>query len=133
MSALFLKPIVILQYDVDNGPAYFADYLRGEKIPFEHVRIDGGDAVPKSIAPFSGLCLMGGSPSVNDDLPWIGEVLSLTREAIVNDVPVIGHCLGGQLLSKALGGTIVTGNPTALYFSTHGFGTMRSRSTTRGW
>ena len=26
----------------------------------------------------------------------------------------------------------VTGNPTALYFSTHGFGTMRSRSTTRG-
>ena len=28
------------------------------------------------------------------------------REAIANDVPVIGHCLGGQLLSKALGGTI---------------------------
>ena len=106
MSSLFLKPIAILQYDVDNGPAYFADYLRGEKIPFEHIRVNHGDAVPKSIAPLSGLCLMGGSASVNDDLPWIGEVLSLTREAIANDVPVIGHCLGGQLLSKALGGTI---------------------------
>ncbi len=106
MSSFSIKPIAILQYDVDNGPAYFADYLRGEKIPFEHVRIDGGDAVPKSIEPFSGLCLMGGSASVNDDLPWIGEVLTLTREAISNDVPVIGHCLGGQLLSKALGGAI---------------------------
>ena len=31
------------------------------------------------------------------------------------------------------GELLVTGNPTALYFLTHGFGTMRSRSTTRGW
>ena len=106
MSLLSLKPVAILEYDLDNGPAYFAEYLRGEKIPFEHIRIDQGAAVPKSITPFSGLCLMGGSPSVNDDLPWIGDVLKLTREAIAHDVPVIGHCFGGQLLSKALGGTI---------------------------
>jgi GMP synthase-like glutamine amidotransferase len=110
MSFLTLKPIAILEYDLDNGPAYFAEYLRAEKIPFEHARIDRGEAVPKSIKPFGGLCLMGGSPSVNDDLPWIGEVLSLTREALANDVPVIGHCLGGQLLSKALGG-VITGSP----------------------
>jgi GMP synthase-like glutamine amidotransferase len=110
MSFFSIKPIAILEYDLDNGPAYFADYLRGEKIPFEHIRIDHGEAVPKSITPFAGLCLMGGSPSVNDDLPWIGEVLTLTREAIAKDIPVIGHCFGGQLLSKALGG-VVTASP----------------------
>ncbi len=102
-----VKPIAILEYDLDNGPAYFADYLRGEKIPFEHSRIDQGEPVPQSIAAFSGLCLMGGSASVNDNLPWIAEVLALTREAITNDVPVIGHCFGGQLLSKALGGEVI--------------------------
>ncbi len=106
MALLSLRPIAILEYDLDNGPAYFAEYLRGEKVPFEHIRVDQGEAVPKSIAPFAGLCLMGGSPSVNDDLPWIDEVLALTREAIAKDIPVIGHCLGGQLLSKALGGLV---------------------------
>lgn len=106
MSFPNLKPIAILEYDLDNGPAYFADYLRGERIPFELIRIDAGALVPASIEAFSGLCLMGGSPSVNDDLPWIAPVLSLIRDAIARDVPVIGHCLGGQLLSKALGGEV---------------------------
>lgn len=39
--------------------------------------------------------------SVNDDLPWIAPVLALIRNALQCDVPVIGHCLGGQLMSKA--------------------------------
>ncbi len=108
MSANPTKPIAILEYDLDNGPAYFAEFLRDKQFPYEHLRIDRGEAVPTSIARFSGLCLMGGSPSVNDDLPWIPQVLALTREAIANDIPVIGHCLGGQLLSKALGGTVST-------------------------
>ena len=42
--------------------------------------------------------------SVNDPLPWIPEVLALIRRAMDADIPVIGHCLGGQLMSKALGG-----------------------------
>ena len=44
--------------------------------------------------------------SVNDDLPWIPEVLLLIREAVAKDVPVLGHCLGGQLMAKALGGQV---------------------------
>jgi GMP synthase-like glutamine amidotransferase len=49
---------------------------------------------------------MGGPMSVNDKLPWIPPVLSLIRSAIAADVPVLGHCLGGQLMSKALGGSV---------------------------
>jgi GMP synthase-like glutamine amidotransferase len=48
--------------------------------------------------------------SVNDDLPWIPTILALIREAVAADIPVLGHCLGGQLISKALGGS-VTRNP----------------------
>jgi GMP synthase-like glutamine amidotransferase len=53
---------------------------------------------------------MGGPMSVNDPLPWIAEVCHLIRDAVARDVPVLGHCLGGQLMSKALGG-VVTANP----------------------
>jgi GMP synthase-like glutamine amidotransferase len=49
---------------------------------------------------------MGGPMSVNDPLPWIPQALSLIRDAVAKDIPVIGHCLGGQLISKALGGTV---------------------------
>lgn len=49
---------------------------------------------------------MGGPMSVNDRLPWIPKVISLIQQAVTADIPVLGHCLGGQLMSKALGGTI---------------------------
>lgn len=44
--------------------------------------------------------------SANDDLPWIAPLLALVRRAVAAGVPVIGHCLGGQLLARALGGTV---------------------------
>lgn len=72
--------------------------------------IDEGAAVPSSAADYAGLCFMGGPMSVNDPLPWIEPVCALIRDAVARDIPVIGHCLGGQLISKALGGS-VSGNP----------------------
>jgi GMP synthase-like glutamine amidotransferase len=49
---------------------------------------------------------MGGPMSVNDDLPWIPAELALIRRAVDAEVPCLGHCLGGQLMSKGLGGTV---------------------------
>ena len=63
-------------------------------------------SLPSSIVAYSGMVLMGGPMSVNDDLPWIAPIFALIREAISYDIPVLGHCLGGQLMSKALGGVI---------------------------
>jgi len=44
--------------------------------------------------------------SVNDDLPWIDQELKLIRQAMAVNLPVLGHCLGGQLISKALGAVV---------------------------
>ena len=74
------------------------------------IAIDDGATVPSTADGFSGLCFMGGPMSVNDSLPWIEPVCALIRDAVKKDIPVIGHCLGGQLMSKALGGQI-TKNP----------------------
>lgn len=68
--------------------------------------VDAGDNAPPSINGYAGLILMGGPMSVNDDLPWIPHVLDLIRQAVAEDIPVLGHCLGGQLMSRALGGTV---------------------------
>jgi GMP synthase-like glutamine amidotransferase len=49
---------------------------------------------------------MGGPMSVNDDLPWIPLTLALIRQADADGIPVIGHCLGGQLMARAFGATV---------------------------
>jgi GMP synthase-like glutamine amidotransferase len=70
------------------------------------VKIDEGEAVPRDPRAYAGLVFMGGAMSVNDALPWIAPELELIRRAVQEEVPVLGHCLGGQLISKALGGTV---------------------------
>jgi len=105
-----MKPIAIFRFSAGEGPGYFATFLDAHAIPWRMICIDAGETVPERIDDFAGLCLMGGPMSVNDDLPWIPKVLDLIRAAIAADLPVIGHCLGGQLMSKALGGQ-VTKNP----------------------
>jgi GMP synthase-like glutamine amidotransferase len=105
-----MKPIAIFRHAETEGPGYFALFLDQHAIPWQLIRIDAGEAVPQDASAFSGLVFMGGPMSVNDELPWIPKVLALIRDAYAKDIPLLGHCLGGQLMSKALGGA-VTKNP----------------------
>jgi GMP synthase-like glutamine amidotransferase len=105
-----LKPIAIFRHTATEGPGYLATFLDERNIPWQLVRIDAGDIVPQNASVFSGMVFMGGPMSVNDDLPWIPEVETLIRDAVAQDIPLLGHCLGGQLISKALGAK-VTRNP----------------------
>lgn len=125
-----MKPVAVFRHFHTEGPGYFATFLERHGIPWQLLRIDAGDAVPASAREFSGLCFMGGPMSVNDDLPWIGQVLKLIRDAVETDVPVIGHCLGGQLMAKALGAPVAR-NPVKEigWFDL----SVRSSETARQW
>ncbi|OYW25506.1 MAG: glutamine amidotransferase [Hydrogenophilales bacterium 12-63-5] len=101
-----MRPVLVFRHSPTEGPGYFTTFLDRHGIPWQLVRIDAGDSVPENLNGASGVCLMGGPMSVNDDLPWIPPLLALIRQAVASDIPVIGHCLGGQLMSKALGGTV---------------------------
>jgi GMP synthase-like glutamine amidotransferase len=101
-----MKPVAIVRMSSTEGPGYFATYLEQRSIPWKLVSVDAGEPLPRDARRFSGLVFMGGPMSVNDDLPWIPPLLELTRDAVRKDVPLLGHCLGGQLISKALGGTV---------------------------
>jgi GMP synthase-like glutamine amidotransferase len=105
-----MNPIAIFRHARTEGPGYFANYLDRRNLPWRLIALDEGASVPENANDFSGLAFMGGPMSVNDDLPWIASVLRLIGDAVGHGVPVIGHCLGGQLMSKALGG-VVSPNP----------------------
>ena len=106
-----MKPIIIFRFLEHESPGYLGDFLSAQNLAWQLIKVDEGEPLPASILACSGMVLMGGSMSVNDDLPWIAPILALVREARDNDIPVLGHCLGAQLMSKALGAE-VTKNPT---------------------
>jgi len=61
---------------------------------------------PVDLADTAGLILMGGPMSANDDLPWIPPEIATIREAVHRDIPVLGICLGAQLIARALGARV---------------------------
>src|ERR671936_393728 len=101
-----MKAVAIFRASPTEGPGYFATYLERRGITWQLVPLDAGARVPRNARQYSGLVFMGGPMSVNDDLPWVAPALELARDAVRQDVPLLGHCLGGQLISKALGGTV---------------------------
>ena len=100
------RPVAIFRHFATEGPAYLGDFLTQRHIPWQLIALDEGAAVPPHPDGYAGLVFMGGPMSVNDPLPWIPPVPQLIRQAARLDIPVLGHCLGSQLMSRALGGVV---------------------------
>src|SRR5215468_10544749 len=101
-----MRPVAIFHFSPTEGPGRFAERLDAHELPRRLIALDAAEDVPAEPTAFSGIALMGGPMSANDPLPWNAPLTELLRSAVATDVPVLGHCLGGQLLARALGATV---------------------------
>lgn len=101
-----MRPVLILQHQTPERPAYLATWLDQHGISYETRNAGRGEEFPNSIEPYSALAVMGGGMSANDPLLSNRQAEILILQAMRLNRPVIGHCLGGQLMTRALGGTI---------------------------
>lgn len=101
-----MRPIAIFRFSPTEGPAYFADWLDAKQLNWQLIKLDEGAVVPDDPRAFAGIGMMGGPMSANDDLAWNAPMSELLRSAVDKNIPVIGHCLGGQLLARALGASV---------------------------
>ena len=101
-----MKPVLILQHQMPENAAYLITWLKQYIIPYQIVNAGAGELFPTTIEPYSALAVMGGGMSANDPLPSNRAAEILILQAMYRDCPVIGHCLGAQLMARALGGTI---------------------------
>ena len=101
-----MKPVLVLQHMANDGPAYLATWLRRQGLPFELWQAGQGVPCPSSVQPYAGLAVLGGAMSANDDLAHLRQEEALILEAMASGRPVIGHCLGGQLMARALGARV---------------------------
>jgi GMP synthase (glutamine-hydrolysing) len=101
-----MKPVLILQHQSDDGPAFLATWLRANGLSFEVFNTQAGQDFPASMAPYGALAVLGGEMSANDALPSLRQAERLILEAMMQQRPVVGHCLGGQLMARALGARV---------------------------
>lgn len=101
-----MRPVAIFRFSPSEDPGHFGEWLDRQGMPQRLIALDRGEAVPDDARAFAGIGMMGGPMSANDDLAWNPPLLALLRDAVDEDVPVIGHCLGGQLFAKALGARV---------------------------
>ena len=98
-----MKPVLILQHLSGDGPAYLARWLHARGVPVDVRDTQAGQAFPDDLGAHAALAVLGGEMSANDELPSLRQAEQLILEAMAQGKPVIGHCLGGQLMARALG------------------------------
>lgn len=102
-----MKPVLILQHLDADGPAYLDTWLRREERPFHLFNTQAGQQFPQSMQDYAALAVLGGEMSANDPLPSLRDAERLILEAMALGRPVLGHCLGGQLMARALGAQVM--------------------------
>ncbi|MCU0941524.1 MAG: type 1 glutamine amidotransferase [Hydrogenophaga sp.] len=98
--------VLVLQHTLEDHPAHLGHWLDAQGADWQVFCAEAGQAYPDSVAAYRGLAVLGGEWSANDERPSLRHAEALIREADALGVPVIGHCLGGQLMARAFGGRV---------------------------
>jgi GMP synthase-like glutamine amidotransferase len=103
------KTILFIQNYATDPPHLVADWLSEIGFAIETIRAYDGESIPTELpAHISAVIPLGGAMNAMQDseYPWLGPEKALLKKIVAQDIPVIGICLGAQLLGAALGGTV---------------------------
>ena len=103
-----MKRVLFIQHGEVDKPGLLAEVLALEAVDLEVAHPYTGAALPQDLRGFSGLALGGGGQSAWEIAahPYLEREAELVREAVANGKPVLGLCLGGQILARALGAEV---------------------------
>ena len=101
----------VLQHAAQEGPGLVADALGARNVDIAVTRTDQGEPVPERLDGEVGLLVMGGPMGVYEveRYPYLAREQRLIESALKDDVPVLGICLGSQLLAATLGARVTPG------------------------
>ena len=122
-----MAKIYVLQHHRVENLGAIADALEGAALAWQYVRVFDGQPVPPSMKGAGGLIVMGGPMGVDqtDRYPWLPDEMRLIEDAMKSNLPVLGVCLGAQILAAVLGAKVdrnpkgkeIGWHPIRLYYS----------------
>jgi GMP synthase (glutamine-hydrolysing) len=103
--------VYVFQHIACEDLGTFAEVLAGRGLQADYVRLFEGDAIPNDWDTARALIFLGGPMSVNDEAGYgyLGDEKMLIRAALGRRIPVLGICLGAQLLAAAAGARVFPG------------------------
>ncbi|MFI5381902.1 MAG: gamma-glutamyl-gamma-aminobutyrate hydrolase family protein [Tepidisphaerales bacterium] len=105
-----MSKVIVLQHVAHEGPGRIVPAFRDFGIPVEIRRLYAGDGVPTDVNDIRMLIVMGGPMGVNEadfaKYPFLKTELELLKAFIAIDRPVLGICLGAQVLAAAAGARV---------------------------
>ncbi len=103
-----MKHVLFIQHGEQDHPGLFATVLRERGFALDIVQAGTGEAVPTDLNPWSGIAVGGGGMSAyeTERYPFLRDEEVLIRSARAAGKPLLGMCLGAQLMAGALGGKV---------------------------
>jgi len=103
--------VLILQHAACEAPGAIADAVAAAGLTARTVRGFAGEPVPKQADGLSGLVVLGGPQGVNEQekYPFLKDELHLVEDALACGTPILGICLGSQMLAASLGAHVRSG------------------------
>src|SRR3954471_22144026 len=105
-----MSKAILLQHVDHEGPGRIAPVFRDFGIPLEVRKLHRGDEVPTDLDEMRVLIVMGGSMGVADignaNYPFLEKEVTLLKRLVQHDRPMLGICLGAQLLAHAAGAKV---------------------------
>src|SRR5207249_2237983 len=105
--------IYALYHSKTETVGYLGDILKKLNLPFRELHLYSGDGLPRDGHLLSGLIVMGGPMNVDEVVkyPFLFEEVRLIEKLLCEGKPVLGICLGSQLVAKALGSKVFANQP----------------------
>src|SRR5690349_15122017 len=105
------QTVYVFQHVACEDLGTFAPTLARRGLVARYIRLFAGDPLPADYAQARALIVLGGPMSVNDTatLPWLSAEVEMLRHAVERQQPVLGICLGSQLLAAAAGSRVFPG------------------------
>ena len=107
-----MAKVYVLQHHPVENLGTIAEALESAALAWQYVRVYEGHPVPRDMKGAGGLIVMGGPMAVYqaEQYPFLRDEMELIEQAVKDDLPVLGVCLGAQIVAAALGAK-VTRNP----------------------
>jgi GMP synthase (glutamine-hydrolysing) len=103
-----MAKIWVLQHHPVENLGRIADALESAALAWQYVRVFNQQPIPRDMKGAGGLIVMGGAETVYklDRYPYLRDEIRLIENALADGRPVLGVCLGSQLLAAALGAKV---------------------------